>query len=548
MIKLIIQTYRDLSKLEKRFIIIVSLAVLLISFLPFLYATVLAKNSGRFYSGFLVINGYDTMVYLSQIEEASQGKFLTSNLFTSEQPALKYFSPLWLALGQFSKLTNISPLATFQLSRLVFGFIFFWGLYLFLSRFIKPVKWRFLAWLILIFGSGLGLATLSRNVFLDFNSQYYLGIDLTVPEANIFNSLFHSPLFILSQICLLLIFWWLIERLICSGWPETIASGLLILLLGLIHPFDLLTVVAVSGFYFLIEFLNKRGVKFKQWLKLGALFCFSLMPLAYFYYLKISSPIFLSWHQQNICLSYGIYNYLIGYGLIFIGFLIGVYPALKSFNKYWRWLAVWAIVGWLLVYWPFQYQRRMLNGLHLPMSLVAILGLMIAWQFLGRKIKISPLVKKTILALFLTAIFSTNVFLAALELVNLNFSGERYFMKPEARQAFKWLKSQTDFKDNILSASPSGALIAAYSGRHIYLGHSIQTVNFDNKAEMVKWFYGINNDDKLKASWLTQEGITYVFYSQAERSLGHFDPFKKPYLKAVWQKGESAIFKVLPKE
>ena len=106
------------------------------------------------------------------------------------------------------------------------GFVFLFLLYLFIANVFKLIKWRKIVFLILSFGSGLGIFTLRGN----WSSEYlyeHLGTDFWVSEGNTFLSLFHSPLFILSQLLIFLIFWWVIERLAKSGWGEVIGVGLM---------------------------------------------------------------------------------------------------------------------------------------------------------------------------------------------------------------------------------------------------------------------------------------------------------------------------------
>ena len=147
----------SITKSEKLFVLLVSSVVLLMTLLPTLYLYFTAGEN--FYSGLTYQYSFDKLVYLSQIEESSQGGIITHNLYTSE-PQLGYFSPLWLVLGKFSKITTLSSLFTFHFFRIIFGFIFLYLLYLFISQIFTSVTWRKIAFLVLTFSSGLGVFSL----------------------------------------------------------------------------------------------------------------------------------------------------------------------------------------------------------------------------------------------------------------------------------------------------------------------------------------------------------------------------------------------------
>ena len=254
MLKIWQKIYKRLKKSEKRFLYLVILLTLLISSIPLVFG-LLSSNSELFYTGSGFVGGADKMVYFSQIEDARQGSFLLKNLYTSELQNTGLFSPLWFSLGFIAKLTGLPTIIIFHLARLVFGFILLFLLYLLLSKIFIKVKWRKIGFLILCFGSGLGIFTISSNWHYSYLYEH-VGTDLWASEANTFLTISHSPLFILSQILILIIFWWTIERLVKSKLLEVIIMGLLVLLLGLIHPYDLFIIFSVIGTWFIIKSLK----------------------------------------------------------------------------------------------------------------------------------------------------------------------------------------------------------------------------------------------------------------------------------------------------
>src|SRR3989344_6997888 len=348
---------KGLSKGEIKFVFLMIFLILTLTVIPLIFGYSTAP-ADKFYTNVPFLAGADRMVYLSQMEEVSQGRLTFHNLYTSEEQPVGIFSPLWFSLGWLKRLTGLSSLFIFHLSRIILGAVFLFLLYLFLARIFKEVKWRKIVFLILSFGSGLGIFTLGAN----FNPDYLyerLGTDFWISEGNTFLSLYHSPLFIFSQLLILVIFWWAIERLNKARFWEVLGVGFLTLILGLTHPYDLIIVFSVLGVWFIVKCLLLKKWFWPLFFKLFIIGLIGGAAFAYFYYLKLNNPAFAEWLKQNVTLSPKIGNYIIGYGLIFVFYILGIYRAVKSRNKprtpptslgvrgrYLFFLGIWSIANW----------------------------------------------------------------------------------------------------------------------------------------------------------------------------------------------------------
>ena len=545
MIKLWRKIFKSLKRSEKRFLFLITAIILFLTLIPLILGFVLTPK-GQFYTNVGYAGGADKMVYLSQIEEARQGNVRLHNLYTAEPQEAKLFSPLWLALGQFSRLTNLAPLFTFHLFRLAFGFILLLLLYLFIARIFKQVKWRKIAFLILAFGSGLGFFTVGA----DWNEAFlfeHVGVDLWASESNTFLTLAHSPLFILSQILILVFFWWLIERLGEAKWGEAVLMGLLVLLLGIIHPYDLFIIFPVTAGWFLM-----KSIRLKKWvnrifLKLLAIGLIASLSAAYFFWLKASSRAFADWLVQNVTLSPGLVNYFVGYGLIFIFYLLAIFKTAKSKNRYLFFLSIWSIIGWFLIMSPLQVQRRLINGFHPPLAILGVVGL----YYLSGKLRRtafngSYFLKSAAIQLTAVLLIGSNLLFLGVESVLIAWDRYPIYISQEDYRAILWFKDNVQKEEVILSSAPSGNLIPAYSGRKVFIGHGHQTSDWQDKLNYLNnFFFATNEDDEQKKDWLLSQKIDYLFYGFYERSLGGFKPEEKDYLRPVWQQGQAAIYRVI---
>ncbi|MBU1037116.1 hypothetical protein KKF32_03705 [Patescibacteria group bacterium] len=549
MFSFIKEVHKSISGKEKNFVFFLIFLTLLISVIPVIYGW-LSTPPNLHYTGFTVIAGADKMVYFSQIEEAMQGHLLFHNLYTSEAAVAKIFSPVWLVLGWLTAITGLSKVFIFHFARILLGAVFLYFIYLFISRFFNKIKWKKVCFFAICLGSGLGVFTLNKPWSAE-NMYNTFGTDMWVSEGNTFLTLYHSPLFILSQIFILFIFWWLIERLNKTNWLSVIFISFITLFLGIFHPYDLIIIYTVVGCWFLVNCLKQKKISWKQFSKLAVIFVVSSLAILYFLWLKFTDSSFAVWAVQNITLSPRFFNYAVGYGLIFIFYLFGIYKAVKSQNNYWRFLGIWSIVGWFLLFVPLQFQRRLSNGLHLPMVIIAVLGLYLVINYLNKRFFWQEMLKYYSVRAFLVMslgflLISSTFYNVGQDIVILSTRPPLYYLKQEEYQAMLWLKNNISKDKVILSSAKTGNIIPAVTANKVYIGHGHQTGDWMFKLFKVKlWFFKTNKGDKEKYEWLKYEGINYIFYGSQERFLESFNPQEKNYLKPVYQNNEVVIYQVI---
>jgi len=546
MFSFIKQTYQTVTFSEKKFLFWIILTILFLTSIVSIYAS-LIEGDNFVYTGVDARAGSDKTVYFSQIEQARQGQILFKNLYTSEPQQARFFAPLWLVLGWLGKITVLANSAVFQLTRLVLGAFFLFLMYLFTAKVFKKIFYRKLSFIILSFSSGFGIFTLKRYISEEVMYEHF-GTDLWVSEGNTFLTLAHSPLFILSQIFILLIFWWIIERLRTGSYLEAAGIGLFTLFLGSFHPYDLVTIYAVLGVWLIIECWREKKIIWPAVIKTAIIGAISCLAVIYFLWLFKSVPAIGGWASQNLTVSPRFLNYLFGYGLLFFTSAWALFRLAKSGNTYYRFLSVWLIVNWFLLFVPLQFQRRLSNGMHVPIALIGSIGLILIFNQANKKF--SKLVKNTvcqsivipviILSLFITNLF--NIFLGVVVLSPKNYP--QMITKP-VYEAMVWIKNNLDADDIILADPIIGNIIPSITGGLVYIGHGHQTVDWETKrAKVVYWFFAGNKSDQKKQAWLKQEKIDYVFFSSVEDDLGSFEPGEKDYLKKVYDNGEVKIFKV----
>src|SRR5262245_35901814 len=192
------------------------------------------------------LNTGDTYTYLSWVTQARDGHFLFRIPFTAEPCARLLFHPLFLAIGFLARVLSVPSIAVFHAARVLLGAALLAVLHRFFARRLSsagaPPGAATLALLYAALGSGLGWAFVRPDV-----PALHLPVDLWMPEAILFLTLLESPLFLASLLLALLILEWVLpaDGRVRIGRPRDAACLLaLALLLGLTHPFEIVTIAA----------------------------------------------------------------------------------------------------------------------------------------------------------------------------------------------------------------------------------------------------------------------------------------------------------------
>ena len=201
------------------------------------------------------------------------------------------------------------------------------------------------------------------------------------------------------------------------------------------------------------------------------------------------------------------------------------------------WLALaWVAVVPLLVYLPFNLQRRLVEGVQIPLSLLAALGV--------AKISNLNLNLNLITAITLTVLSSTNVMLVAGNCLALRARPAPIYRDAGEVAALNWLDGQVEPDDVVLTAYETGNYLPARMGARAFIGHGSESVRAGEKKALVSHFFDVTTDDAWRRQLLARYGVDYIFWGPAERALGTFNPHEATYLRRVYKAGGYTVFGV----
>lgn len=533
------QEHTQISAPEWRFVAWITLAVLLVTSLPYAYGYLSAPPDKQFMG--LMLDVPDHGQYLSWWR-GFQGALLISNKLTSEPNEPLFFNLLWWGLAQVSRLTGLRYAPLFQIFRWVAGASFLWALYRLIAQWLPETGPRRAAFLLTTFTSGLGwVLIVLKYTWLKGNLPLKLALDVYIAEGNSFLCILAFPHFTLALTFIALIFesiyrWWRGGRK-----RDILAAGLLALLLGWTHTYDLLIIYGVTAAFALAIWLRERCFPWRLFWGELTIVALSCSGAIYSLVLTTLDPL---WEQVLAQFANaGVYTPSPLHLLLLFGFpLVGAMVTVVMWIRRRRWddaslfLTVWFLTGAMLDYVPTDFQIHMLNSWQIPMALLVIGGLydwarrtaLRQWAGLACALLILP----------------TNVYLWSWRFVELARHDYPYYLHRSEVSALRWLDEHAAADAVVLSSLTIGQYIPALSGQTAFLAHWAQTVDFYGKQERVTHFFDAAASDEERRATVHRFGIDYVFYGPVERALGDYDPAHADWLTPVFTAPQVTLYRV----
>ena len=499
-------------------------------------------NQNMVFSG--LIHTTDGNNYLSIINQAREGKVLFTNMFTYEEVPYLIVRPIFMVAGWISALTGLSSILVYHLFRILAIIFFVYYLDKLISLIFKNEKQRNVAFVICIFASGIGYLL---KLLTLLGIKQYGSIDLWVTDANNFQLMLSHAHGIFSIGLMAASSYHLLSWFRKSGNKDLAMSALMILILGFEHLFDVITLYMAVAFLFLyLAFLEKR-INWRKTRHLMILGLVTSVPFLHSLIMFVYLPQYQAWNSQNILETPKFIHVVFGYGGMFLALVAVVFYLIRQnfFSKEdleIKFMIFWIVSVFILIYSPFNIQRRFLEGAHIPFGIITVFFLFsILAPFLSKSIGKTTTSK--IVMILVILMLPTNLYFYFRQVSHLDnergtfpFEVNRYLYYEET-EALKWLSENSKNDEIILSTYNIGNHIPGHMNRRVFLGHWAQTIEFDKKSNEVLNFFknGIKFKDFGK--------IRYIWYGVDERIINsNFVP--PDNFEIAFQNPRIQIFKV----
>lgn len=520
----------------------------------------LTANPGTEYSG-LLVNLSDVTYYVA-IHLGIQGEWLYRIRFTGEPHAGAFLYTFYLALGHLARVLNMDAVLMWHVSRAVLSFILFLVVYGFISYFIQDPHRRRVAFLLAILGAGFDLF---RSSFDALDPASAVPLDLRMPEAHLFFSTFTYPHYSAAIALMLILIWCGLRGLtenvsrftrVALGVGGALASvGVVV-----VYPFLVFSTAGILGGYYFYMLARAKRILWREGIFLALLFLPAVPLLWYYQRVLATNEVIRLWNEQVNTLSPSPVHYLLTYGAYLV-------PAVWNLRRV-RFgdvesrprralLWIWLIVVAVLLYAPLNAQRRFVEGVQVPLAILATTGLYetvlpqvmeTRWfRVLAQAPNYSAGGLRTLLVvIFIGVVSLASVFVyTSAVLTNTIVQPYPFFRSQDELAAMDWLSQNASSEDIVFATYYTGAWLPHRAGTRAFIGQYYETAHFFEKLTETRVFFDGGTTNQTRAELLRAQNISYLFYGSSERETGQFDPSKVPFLQRVYAKEDVAIYRVL---
>jgi len=496
-----------------KYFLIILIVVLCIT-LPYLVA-VKSGGSGFIFSGFLV-NYLDGNSYLAKMYQGWDGSWRFVLPYTSNAGQGAYLFLYYIFLGHLARWTNFSLIWMYHLARIVNCVILLVILRIFLLKTIKlESKLAFMAFLLVSLGSGFGWLGLAGSTS-----------DFLVPEAYPFLSAYSNPHFTLGMALILSVVIISENQDLPLKWPGIF---LLSFVLSIVLPFGVIVAGVVLVSRSALKWIVEKKIELYPIIFLGLGGGFFVL---YQFYMSITDPVLKGWNAQNITASPPLLDFIFSFSPALIAAIWGSVVLLKSTSSpAQRTMVAWLVLGILLVYIPFNLQRRFMLGLFIPVAILAVWGIgginnlkTRGWLWVG---------------LFCFSL-PTNLLIILAGFYGIQSHSSAIYLTVNEESALEWVENSTPAHSLILASPEMGLFIPADTGRRVVYGHPFETVNAEQEKDKIETFYGNKLSSEGTYLYLLDKKPDYIFWGPREQKIGR--PAILEELPVVYQNGDIKIY------
>jgi len=500
------------GKSSALFAVFCGLVVCLESAIPYVLAEA-ARGTGNVFLGQLQYTT-DQNMYFSFIRQAYDGHVLFNNKLTHIPNNRVFLNLEFLSVGLLWRLTGVSENVVYQIWR-VLGTAVLAGAFALCARVVLPsVPRRRTALVLFLFSGGFGaMFVLLRGAGMIGPETYRAGtLDLWA-GVNPFEQIVTNPHFSLSHGLVLL-------GLACFILGERrdrahgyAMSGVCLLLIGVIRPYDLISVTGVIVLYGVVESMIE-GFEWSRTIRRCVPLIMAGPAYGYNLWLFGIDPMFNQWFLQGHNIDFfpsPLWHYA-AYGIVGV-LAVGRVSLARTqpMQRDERFLIVWFVTMFLLCHIgrvvPFLgFSPQMVVPSFGPLVLLAcaIRGPDVLPGRIGIPAGLSVVLAFVAVSNAAILWYYAGPFLRGAD-------PPRVYASADEREAWRWLDGHVADAEVALALPAEGGRIAKYTRARVVIGHYGVTPNYARTLAVVEGFYGGQHSDWERGRILDELGARYVY-------------------------------------
>jgi hypothetical protein len=523
------------QRADKLWFTIAALAILVLSSIPN-WAGYYAETGGIHFRG-IYTNPSDYAANISMMHAGELGEWKYQMRFTNEPHPAAFVRMFHILLGHVSALLNLDVEITFQIARWIFGATALYSIYLLCKKiFPEEINYARAAFLLAALGSGLGWLQLIFGVPLKPISP----IDFWLTDAYVFFSISLFPAFAYTLTLMtaglnLFLDYLQNPKRSTVAWICVIAAACQIT-----NPIAFAVIDIAFAGAVLFKGLEEGRINKEHVYALSAIAISQIPLLVYNYAVLIGDPVWRQYTLQNETLSPPPTFYFWGFAPFWIFALIGIAVAIRQRSQLSGALLGWTFSGFALAYLPVAIQRRFLLGITIPLGIFAIIGLKTLIEWGAQKTQSLIKQKNVILLAYISLASISSLYLVLGLCLYMQSRSSREFYPDEMEQALIWLDEHAKSNEFVLSSPQSGEIIAQRTHLKVYIGHKMETIFFERKAEEVSAFF----QENAEPGWLENTSAKWIFFGPYEKQLTGNKDFTYEKGQIAYKSAEITIYEI----
>lgn len=493
----------------------IAILLILVTSIPYLIGYFNQGENWRF-SGF-VFGVEDGNSYIAKMLSGANENWLFRSPYTNmEQAGTIAFLP-YILLGKLAggKEIHDQLISLFHIFRGLSIFLLVYAVYRFISIFIQKERTKILAFWVIHAGGGLGW--LGWLLFPDL----WIGrmpLELYSPEAFGFLSILGLPHLVAARALLLLGFSEIIET---NNEDDSIGpairAGLWFLTAGFFQPLTIVAGYGVLGIFTVFNIFLNRGegrLNVRKYIRPAIITLLISSPWVLYNMYSFSHDEYLKiWYSQNIIPSPPVFDYLWSYSLFF---LAGIPAALSIFRHKHQpgiLLIAWVICAVSLAYFPYNVQRRFIDGIWVALVLLVFISM----HYLSQKS----------FKYFTRGLLGTTAVSPILIMIVV-ISGVWNPSKPVYRtfeevELFRAVGKQVFPGDIVLCGDHLANPLPAWAPVYVLIGHGPESANASLLKPRIEEFYSGRMGIDAQKVFLQSQKVKWILSGPAERSFGDWE-------------------------
>ncbi|MHB8572691.1 MAG: hypothetical protein ACYDAY_07025 [Candidatus Dormibacteria bacterium] len=428
-------------------------------------------------------------------------QWLWNDQYTSEPHPGVFIYPFYIGLGRAAAWLGANPVLLFHAARAVLGLLLTVAVYRFCATFFSNRRLRRLAFVLGMFGGGVGFALGQHVTVLGYQVQ---PLESNASGSVAFEDLFLAPHFALAGIAMLSILT-IGRRRTGRGAPAVAALVGADLVLSLTYP----QVPFLAGAILLTVGLVERS----RWsLSAGAIAILVAVPYtAYALWLRTWHPVLAAWPPRHFPVGDWT-GFLLSHlvPLLLFGLTLTV---LRHWPRQATMPVAWVVWAFVLIYLtgPGVLQRDFYL-LSVPFGILAVWGLLGVARLTRRRWL------RRRLFLYLTPLIcmsSVYAFAHSLYAPWLRLDANASYVSRDLHLALVRLRPEPT--GGVMNAYLDGLFVPAYSLHPTFAGHPDETIDQPRKLAAVTRFFGESDTDR--ARFMQANGLRYLVFGPAEAQL-----------------------------